>query len=147
MCPLLEKLPHIAKGVSLGVALHGCLIETLLYDKLVTSSCKSITNYAESKWTQELVRTCISLPEGLLDRFDEITKKRGYSSRSEGIRDSIRHTVVHYEWMNEIDGKRLGVISFVYEHHQRGLVDNLARIQHKHAGLIISSYSHPPGPR
>ncbi len=88
---------------------------------------------------KELVRTCISLPESLLDRFDEIIKKRGYSSRSEGIRDSIRHTVVHYEWMNEVDGKRLGVISFVYEHNQRGLVDELARIQHEHAGLIISS--------
>jgi CopG family transcriptional regulator, nickel-responsive regulator len=88
---------------------------------------------------KRLIRTCISLPESLLDRFDEIIKKRGYSSRSEGIRDSIRHTVVHYEWMNEVDGKRLGVISFLYEHNQRGLVDDLARIQHEHAGLIISS--------
>jgi CopG family nickel-responsive transcriptional regulator len=33
----------------------------------------------------------------------------------------------------------LGVISLVYEHNQRGLVDDLAEIQHEHAGLIISS--------
>jgi CopG family nickel-responsive transcriptional regulator len=88
---------------------------------------------------QGLVRTCISLPERLLGRFDEITKKRGYSSRSEGIRDAIRNTIIHYEWMNEVDGVRLGVISLLYEHNQRGLVDDLAEIQHEYAGLIISS--------
>jgi len=74
-----------------------------------------------------------------LGRFDEITKKRGYSSRSEGIRDAIRNTIIHYEWMNEVDGVRLGVISLLYEHNQRGLVDDLAEIQHEYAGLIISS--------
>jgi len=88
---------------------------------------------------QGLVRTCISLPERLLSRFDEITKTRGYSSRSEGIRDAIRNAIVHYEWMNEVDGARLGVLSLLYEHNQRGLVDDLAEIQHEHAGLIISS--------
>jgi CopG family nickel-responsive transcriptional regulator len=86
-----------------------------------------------------LVRTCISLPEELLSQFDEITKKRGYSSRSEGMRDAIRNTIVHYEWMNQVEGNRLGVISLVYEHNQRGLIDELARIQHERAGLIISS--------
>src|SRR5450759_2810949 len=88
---------------------------------------------------QGLVRTCISLPEALLSQFDEVTQKRGYSSRSEGMRDAIRNTIVHYEWMNQVDGKRLGVISLVYEHHQRGLSENLARIQHERADLIISS--------
>jgi CopG family transcriptional regulator, nickel-responsive regulator len=86
-----------------------------------------------------LVRTCISLPEALLSQFDEITQKRGYSSRSEGMRDAIRNTIIHYEWMNQVDGKRLGVISLVYEHHQRGLSENLASIQREHADLIISS--------
>src|SRR5665647_3841204 len=88
---------------------------------------------------QGLVRTCISLPEALLSQFDKVTQKRGYSSRSEGMRDAIRNTIVHYEWMNQVDGKRLGVISLVYEHHQRGLSENLARIQHERADLIISS--------
>jgi len=96
---------------------------------------------------QGLVRTCISLPEGLLSQFDEITKKRGYSSRSEGMRDAIRNTIVLYEWMNQVDGKRLGVISLVYEHHQRGLSDNLARIQHEHAETNHIVRPHTLGPR
>ena len=85
------------------------------------------------------MRIGVSLPEKLLSRFDEIILKRGYSSRSEGIRDAIRNYIVNYEWMNEVQGERVGVISLVYEHDQRGLADELTEIQHRHMGLITSS--------
>jgi len=88
---------------------------------------------------QELMRIGVSLPDNLLERFDEIIKKRGYSSRSEGIRDSIRNYIIHYDWMNEVVGERIGIISLIYEHDQRGLVSNLNDIQHEYAGLIKSS--------
>lgn len=88
---------------------------------------------------QELMRIGVSLPDNLLDRFDEIIKKRGYSSRSEGIRDAIRNYIIHYEWMNEVEGERIGVITLIYEHEQRGLVSNLTDIQHMYTGLIRSS--------
>ena len=88
---------------------------------------------------QELMRIGVSLPDNLLDRFDEIIKKRGYSSRSEGIRDAIRNYIIHYEWMNEVEGERIGVITLIYEHEQRGLVSNLTDIQHLYTGLIRSS--------
>ncbi|MDD1696360.1 MAG: ribbon-helix-helix protein, CopG family, partial [Methanoregula sp.] len=38
----------------------------------------------------DLSRIGISLPSHLLDKFDDIINQRGYSSRSEGIRDAIR---------------------------------------------------------
>jgi len=88
---------------------------------------------------QELMRIGVSLPDNLLDRFDEIIAKRGYSSRSEGIRDAIRNYIIHYEWMNEVEGERIGVITLIYEHEQRGLVSNLTDIQHLYTGLIRSS--------
>ena len=81
----------------------------------------------------------MSLPSDLLDRFDEIIEKRGYSSRSEALRDAIRNYIVNYEWMSEVQGERVGVISLVYEHDQRGLADELTEIQHRHMGLITSS--------
>ena len=90
---------------------------------------------------QELMRIGVSLPEKLLSRFDEIILKRGYSSRSEGIRDAIRNYIVHYEWMSDVQGERVGVITLVYSHGQRGLVDNLTEIQHE-AGIIIQSSLH-----
>jgi CopG family nickel-responsive transcriptional regulator len=88
---------------------------------------------------QELMRIGVSLPDNLLDRFDEIIEKRGYSSRSEGIRDAIRNYILHYEWMSEVEGERIGVITLIYEHDQRGLVNSLTDIQHMYTGLIRSS--------
>jgi len=88
---------------------------------------------------QELMRTCVSLPDNLLDQFDEIIKKRGYSSRSEGIRDAIRNYIINYKWMNEIEGERIGTISLIYGHDQRGLVNNLTKMEHDYSDLVRSS--------
>lgn len=85
------------------------------------------------------MRIGVSLPENLLSRFDEIILKRGYSSRSEGIRDAIRNYIVHYEWMSDVQGERIGVITLVYSHSQRGLVENLTEIQHESGDIIQSS--------
>ncbi|MDD2835688.1 MAG: nickel-responsive transcriptional regulator NikR [Methanothrix sp.] len=88
---------------------------------------------------QELMRVGISLPENLLNKFDEIILHRGYSSRSEGVRDAIRSYIVNFEWMSDVQGERVGVITIVYAHSQRGLEDNLTEIQHEFGGLIQSS--------
>jgi CopG family nickel-responsive transcriptional regulator len=88
---------------------------------------------------QELMRIGVSLPEKLLSRFDEIILQRGYSSRSEGIRDAIRNYIVHYEWMSDVQGDRVGVITLVYAHSQRGLVENITEIQHEYGDIIQSS--------
>ena len=85
------------------------------------------------------MRIGVSLPEKLLGKFDEIILQRGYSSRSEGIRDAIRNYIVNYEWMNDVHGERVGVITIVYSHAQRGLEDNLTEIQHEYGGTIQSS--------
>ena len=88
---------------------------------------------------QELARIGVSLPENLLDKFDEIITKRGYSSRSEGIRDAIRGYIRYYSWMSEVEGERVGTISLVYDHNQRGLVNSLLDIEHEYSELIRSS--------
>lgn len=85
------------------------------------------------------MRIGVSLPENLLAKFDEIILKRGYSSRSEGIRDSIRSYIVHYEWMSDVQGERVGVITIVYSHAQRNLESNLTEIQHEFSSIIQSS--------
>jgi CopG family nickel-responsive transcriptional regulator len=87
----------------------------------------------------ELMRIGISLPDNLLGKFDEIIEKRGYSSRSEGIRDSIRSYISHYEWMGEIKGHRVGTIAVMYDHTKRGLSNALGDIQHHYSHLIKSS--------
>lgn len=91
----------------------------------------------------ELSRIGISLPKNLLDKFDEILALRGYSSRSEGIRDSIRSYITHYQWISDVKGERQGVITMVYDHDQRGLLQTLIDIQHQYTGNIQASlHSH-----
>lgn len=88
---------------------------------------------------QDLARIGVSLPENLLEKFDEIITKRGYSSRSEGIRDAIRGYIRYYAWMSEVEGERVGTISLVYDHNQRGLVNSLLDIEHEFSEIIRSS--------
>jgi CopG family nickel-responsive transcriptional regulator len=91
----------------------------------------------------DLSRIGISLPKNLLDRFDEILNYRGYSSRSEGIRDAIRTYITYYKWMSDVKGEREGVITMVYDHDQRGLLVTLTDIQHEYHDLIKASlHSH-----
>jgi CopG family nickel-responsive transcriptional regulator len=88
---------------------------------------------------QELSRIGISLPESLLEKFDVIIKNRGYSSRSEGIRDAIRGYIRYYDWMSSIEGERVATITLAYNHKQKGIEDVLGNIQHKYLDIIRST--------
>ncbi|MDG6243029.1 MAG: nickel-responsive transcriptional regulator NikR [Methanolobus sp.] len=88
---------------------------------------------------QELMRIGVSLPENLLTKFDTIIEQRGYSSRSEGIRDAIRNYITHYEWMSDVKGRRVGTITLIYDHTKRGLSSALTEIQHDYSHIIKSS--------
>ncbi|MCK4269773.1 MAG: nickel-responsive transcriptional regulator NikR, partial [Methanogenium sp.] len=91
----------------------------------------------------DLSRIGISLPKNLLDKFDDILEYRGYSSRSEGIRDAIRSYITYYQWMSDVKGDRQGVITMVYDHEHRGLMQILTDIQHNYLNVIQSSlHSH-----
>ncbi|MEN6610994.1 MAG: nickel-responsive transcriptional regulator NikR [Methanoregulaceae archaeon] len=91
----------------------------------------------------DLSRIGISLPQNLLTKFDEILEHRGYSSRSEGIRDAIRTYITYYQWMSDVKGERHGIISIVYDHDQRGLLVTIMDIQHEFREIIQASlHSH-----
>ncbi len=88
---------------------------------------------------QDLSRIGVSLPENLLEKFDDIITKRGYSSRSEGIRDAIRGYIRYYDWMSEVEGERIGILSMTYEHSQRGLVASLLDLEHEFTSITRSA--------
>jgi CopG family nickel-responsive transcriptional regulator len=86
----------------------------------------------------EIIRFGISIDERLLDRFDRLIDEKGYSNRSEAIRDLIRNALVEEEWSNENE-ETVGTVSLVYDHHTRDLADKLTEHQHSHHKEIISS--------
>lgn len=86
---------------------------------------------------KQIVRFGVSLEKELLRRFDFLIGEKRYLNRSEAIRDIIRENLVKREW---IKGEKVaGVITLVYDHHKRELVNTLTDIQHHYHSLIIST--------
>jgi CopG family nickel-responsive transcriptional regulator len=86
----------------------------------------------------ELTRITISLENTLLDAFDRSNTGRGYSTRSEAIRDLIRDRLVREE-ANTASGEQVAVVTLVYDHHARALAARLIDKQHHHHGLVVST--------
>ncbi|MBI9020869.1 MAG: nickel-responsive transcriptional regulator NikR [Verrucomicrobia bacterium] len=82
-------------------------------------------------------RFSISMDDGLLAKFDRHLGAHGYSNRSEAVRDLVRKVLVDEEW--NAGEEVVGVITLVFDHHQRQLQDKLTELQHDHHDIIISS--------
>ena len=85
----------------------------------------------------EIVRFGVSLDRKLLDRFDALIRAKNYTNRSEALRDLIRQELVLKAW--DEDRNVAGAITYVYDHHQRELLNRILDIQHDFQNLIISS--------
>lgn len=86
----------------------------------------------------ELVRFGVSIPEDLLGKFDALISSKGYTNRSEAIRDLIRDRLVEDQWADS-DHEVVGAVTVVYNHEQSELAQKLTQIQHEKHDLIISS--------
>lgn len=89
-----------------------------------------------------LERFGVSMEDELLQRFDELIEKRGYTSRSEAIRDLVRQELVTDEWADP-NAEVIGTVTIVYEHHEHELANVLAEMQHQcHGSIICSTHVH-----
>jgi CopG family nickel-responsive transcriptional regulator len=86
----------------------------------------------------ELIRFGISMDNRLLRSFDKMITEKGYSNRSEAIRDLIRDQLVDAAWKDE-KKEVVGTITLVYNHEIRELNDRLTDVQHQFHERIISS--------
>ena len=86
----------------------------------------------------ELTRISISLESALLDAFDRSIAAKGYTTRSEAIRDLIRDRLIREE-AEHADGEQVAVVTLVYDHHARELAARLIDKQHHHHDLVVSS--------
>lgn len=84
-------------------------------------------------------RLTISVDEELADTFDRLVAEKGYENRSEAFRDLLR---------GELDRQRLaagnarncvGVLSYIYNHHERDLPRRLTHMQHGHHDVTVAT--------
>ncbi len=85
-----------------------------------------------------VVRFGISIPPKLLEKFDEIIKEKGYTNRSEAIRDLIRDLIVKEE-LKKSEKEGIGVLSIVYEHHKSHVLEKIIEAQHENEKNIVST--------
>ena len=89
-----------------------------------------------------VTRIGVSLEPELLERFDKSLDKKGYSSRSEGIRDLIRDALAEEEWKNP-EQFMVGTISLMYDHETGSVKERLTTIQHeKHDHVSTTIHIH-----
>jgi CopG family nickel-responsive transcriptional regulator len=87
---------------------------------------------------EKIVRFGVSIEPDLLDQFDTIIKNKGYTNRSEALRDLIRKTIVREQSTNP-EAEGLGTLTMVYDHHAGPLTERLLEIQHDHHQEILTT--------
>ena len=89
---------------------------------------------------QGITRFGVSISTPLLEKFDALLSEKGYTNRSEGIRDLIRDKLVDTDWRDsDKSGESIGTVTIVYDHHTREIVDKLTDLAHSYHNLVIST--------
>lgn len=77
-------------------------------------------------------RITISIDDPLLQDFDRYVETKGYTNRSEGMRDAVRQLLSVEQIEQDQDGKCVGCVTYVYKHSERALSSKLVETQHHH---------------
>ena len=84
-------------------------------------------------------RFTISLDEDLAREFDALIAARGYSNRSEAVRDLIRARLEADRLAQGEAPHCVANLSYVYNHHERDLAERLTALQHDHHDLTVAT--------
>jgi CopG family nickel-responsive transcriptional regulator len=86
-----------------------------------------------------LERFTISLSDELAADFDQWIEARGYSNRSEAVRDLLRKEVETKRLNQDQTIYSVATFSFVYNHHERNLAERVTSHQHQAHDLVVST--------
>ena len=78
----------------------------------------------------------ISLTTELLKQLDKFMKQRGYSSRSEAIRDAVRSTISEFELSKFEHGRVTATITAITAHELPGVDERLTRLRHNFNHIV-----------
>ena len=91
---------------------------------------------------ENITRFGVSIEPMLLKKFDKIIKKKGYTNRSEAIRDIIREKLIEEKY-NNFKVKSIATLTILYDHHIGSLTDKLLDLQHKNTEeILVTSHVH-----
>jgi CopG family nickel-responsive transcriptional regulator len=86
----------------------------------------------------QLSRIGVAIDSDLLQKFDDLIARRGYTNRSEAFRDLIRDELVERTWERP-DSHVVATVTLVYDHHVRLLSEKLTELQHEAYHHVLST--------
>jgi CopG family nickel-responsive transcriptional regulator len=84
-------------------------------------------------------RFTISLESDLAEQFDAYIEAKGYTNRSEAVRDLIRERLASESLDARQTGQCIAALTYVFNHHELDLAARLMDIQHEHHDLTLAS--------
>ncbi len=92
---------------------------------------------------QNLIRFGVSVERDLFQEFEDRITAKGYTNRSEAIRDLMRDFLLEERLTQNEEEQVVGTITIIYNHQIRDLSDRLTEIQHDyHHGIISTLHVH-----
>ena len=82
----------------------------------------------------------ITLPNGLLDKFDEFIKARGYYSRSEGFRDAIRNLIAEAEVAKLETETVAATMMITCEYARRDVHLRMSEVRHEFDDIVVENF-------
>lgn len=83
-------------------------------------------------------RLTITLDDATAAELDAFMAERGYSNRSEAMRDLLR-AGLRETGARGTQGPCMAVVSYIYDHHERDLGRRLMQAQHDHHALGVAT--------
>src|SRR5438874_11660862 len=87
--------------------------------------------------TELTTRISMSLPPGLLEAFDRVSRQSGYGDRSKALQAAMRAVISNFE-AGVKKGNIVGSIVMVYDHETKGTDEAITETSDHHRQLILS---------
>lgn len=87
---------------------------------------------------ETVTRVGVSFTPELLSKFDDMIQKKGYTNRSEAIRDLVRKSILDSD-VKDPKSEIIGTITIIYDHDVGDVTNKLLHIQHHHHSEISST--------
>jgi CopG family nickel-responsive transcriptional regulator len=102
-------------------------------------ACGLLATNEEQETGNNMERITMSIDEALAKAFDQLISDRGYTSRSEAMRDLLRREVEGHRQGRDPKTFCVASLSYVYDHHARNLAERLTETQHAHHDLVTAT--------
>lgn len=97
-----------------------------------------------------VVRFTVSVPPDLLSEFDEVCAGKGYASRSEAVRDSIRDYLVGHAWTttgaDSDQDEVIGTLTLLCDSTARRLAEELRDRIGRNSSQVVTTLQAPVDP-